>query len=1154
MAAPHGVIEKNLSTGSFELITSETLYGSQGGYGDADDTGFGLSAGGSSDTSHGCLDPSILSIFEDSAAAGEESSRLDEENEATLLSALTEILDNVDDETLSPFDTLPDSAIFTTRKEQTNCPLRKLLGLPRAQCTKEPAAQSPVSTETLTYWPTEGPFSDRRRQPSAQKRDAEDEEEEIRNCPQRTFWTKSDPPCPDPQNPKGDDHDGYRPLSLVDLVKHMHSYCLTEALEDRKDGVKGSKEDTHELVDDDIILDVVNVDKEEESTPAISCSPQENTQQSMFQERVGTGAQGSSTRVFNKSGSQDERVHQERKTIFVTCSSTETPQRSALAKHNTGKEKKRVTFASDLTLYHEIPQEETLGDPSETPVLDCSESERAVRDTEGDSSAVNVGSPAPSVSDDQETTKISPQQHESKPKALSLQEYRLLRQKKKPPVVKKHVDPRTKWPSLPEPPSELPPIPCLPGFQPPPCTSKAQNVSPVAPVSVLKSKGDKSVKPAPVTASPLKRRVAKRVLVQTSDPPNPVRVPLQFPASCHTESKGESPSSSTVAKVRLCDKVLPEIDVQHVKKQEDLLPQDTTPDKPQTQPVIDQTLGTLKQANSLSQKMVASSSVSETPSAEVREPVCPATTTVSTSIQVVNPAQDPVVQKPVQTTQNNPPSAQISAGTNKSCPEGQQIQASSAEMAIEASDLTSLLEQFEETQASGAQESLGACQDGKPDMGTQNGKGPDLCSTAWLTPPATPPHQIWKSFAAPQGPKHREVIRPSPAKTIQIIEPRPLPPSKAHAKALVSTATPSPLQSVAFPDHDYCLTQGKQAVAQIQTSKRFSAIDTNPRPPSAISSNYKETVCQKPLDYRTLPETGPFSGSVLLSPESSPCRMEDSSADTFEGESSRTRYSPHPSSSPVRGRTRSRRYRRWSQSPDSSSRSSSCSCSSSASSSSSRSRSRSPLRKRFRSRRSESSSCLSSRSTSRSPSRSPVCRRRYRYSRSRSRSWGRSGSGSCSRSPQPDWNQRWRDWHRRRDHSRHQDKRIRKQRAIEERRVVYVGRIRGTMTQAELRDRFSVFGMIEDCTLHFRNHGDNYGFVTYYNTDDAFAAIENGGNLRREDELPFDLCFGGRRQFCKSNYADLDSNRDVDPAPTKSKFSSIDFDTLLKQAQKGLKR
>lgn len=50
---------------------------------------------------------------------------------------------------------------------------------------------------------------------------------------------------------------------------------------------------------------------------------------------------------------------------------------------------------------------------------------------------------------------------------------------------------------------------------------------------------------------------------------------------------------------------------------------------------------------------------------------------------------------------------------------------------------------------------------------------------------------------------------------------------------------------------------------------------------------------------------------------------------------------------------------------------------------------------------------------------------------------------------------------------------------------------------------------------------DNYGFVTYRYAEEAFAAIEGGQALCRPDEQPFDLCFGGRRQFCKRNYADL---------------------------------
>lgn len=50
-------------------------------------------------------------------------SNIDEESEATLLTALTEILDNVDDENLSPFDTLPDSELFSGQKGQEHSPV-----------------------------------------------------------------------------------------------------------------------------------------------------------------------------------------------------------------------------------------------------------------------------------------------------------------------------------------------------------------------------------------------------------------------------------------------------------------------------------------------------------------------------------------------------------------------------------------------------------------------------------------------------------------------------------------------------------------------------------------------------------------------------------------------------------------------------------------------------------------------------------------------------------------------------------------------------------------------------------------------------------------------------------------------------------------------
>lgn len=41
----------------------------------------------------------------------------------------------------------------------------------------------------------------------------------------------------------------------------------------------------------------------------------------------------------------------------------------------------------------------------------------------------------------------------------------------------------------------------------------------------------------------------------------------------------------------------------------------------------------------------------------------------------------------------------------------------------------------------------------------------------------------------------------------------------------------------------------------------------------------------------------------------------------------------------------------------------------------------------------------------------------------------------------------------------------------EERRVVFIGKIPSRMTRSELQHRFSVFGDIEECTLHFRSEG-----------------------------------------------------------------------------------
>ncbi|OXB60210.1 hypothetical protein ASZ78_016539 [Callipepla squamata] len=149
----------------------------------------------------------------------------------------------------------------------------------------------------------------------------------------------------------------------------------------------------------------------------------------------------------------------------------------------------------------------------------------------------------------------------------------------------------------------------------------------------------------------------------------------------------------------------------------------------------------------------------------------------------------------------------------------------------------------------------------------------------------------------------------------------------------------------------------------------------------------------------------------------------------------------------------------------------------------------------------------------------------------------------------------YRKEYEKRESERAKQRERQRQKAIEERRVIYVGKIRRDTTRKELRDRFEVFGEIEECTVNLRDDGDSYGFITYRYTCDAFAALENGYTLRRSNEPDFELYFCGRKQFCKSNYADLDSNSDdFDPASTKSKYDSMDFDSLLKEAQRSLRR
>uniref|UniRef100_A0A8D0GYA8 Peroxisome proliferator-activated receptor gamma coactivator-related protein 1 n=1 Tax=Sphenodon punctatus TaxID=8508 RepID=A0A8D0GYA8_SPHPU len=77
------------------------------------------------------IDSSVISIIEDFSSLSESKGFLDADNELSLLTAITEILDSTDDETLSPFDTLPDSELLTSPRERETSSFQRLLSLSR---------------------------------------------------------------------------------------------------------------------------------------------------------------------------------------------------------------------------------------------------------------------------------------------------------------------------------------------------------------------------------------------------------------------------------------------------------------------------------------------------------------------------------------------------------------------------------------------------------------------------------------------------------------------------------------------------------------------------------------------------------------------------------------------------------------------------------------------------------------------------------------------------------------------------------------------------------------------------------------------------------------------------------------------------------------
>ncbi|XP_010128815.1 PREDICTED: peroxisome proliferator-activated receptor gamma coactivator 1-beta, partial [Chlamydotis macqueenii] len=132
----------------------------------------------------------------------------------------------------------------------------------------------------------------------------------------------------------------------------------------------------------------------------------------------------------------------------------------------------------------------------------------------------------------------------------------------------------------------------------------------------------------------------------------------------------------------------------------------------------------------------------------------------------------------------------------------------------------------------------------------------------------------------------------------------------------------------------------------------------------------------------------------------------------------------------------------------------------------------------------------------------------------------------------------------------------RREKAIGEGRVVYIRNLSSSMSSSELKKRFEVFGEIVECQVLSRtNRGDKYGFITYRYSEHAALSLKNGTSLRKRNEPSFQLSSGGLGHFFWTRYTDLDCGaEESSPAPVKSKYETMDFDSLLQEAQLSLHR
>ncbi|XP_051506620.1 peroxisome proliferator-activated receptor gamma coactivator 1-beta-like isoform X2 [Myxocyprinus asiaticus] len=109
--------------------------------------------------------------------------------------------------------------------------------------------------------------------------------------------------------------------------------------------------------------------------------------------------------------------------------------------------------------------------------------------------------------------------------------------------------------------------------------------------------------------------------------------------------------------------------------------------------------------------------------------------------------------------------------------------------------------------------------------------------------------------------------------------------------------------------------------------------------------------------------------------------------------------------------------------------------------------------------------------------------------------------------------------------------------------VIYIHNLPSSVTQSMLRKRFEAFGQTDDCKVVIKNE-ERCGVITLRST-------QSGQTPRHRRDSLGPSGGNSSRRFGRKRYIDLD---EAGPGPVKSKYDALDFDALLKEAQRSLHR